>query len=65
MLKNGLIKSYLINVSTDLESMYDELREREFQWTTLRADDNQIEIAFVLYNPMRLWELSKIMKWYI
>ena len=60
-------KCYLVDVSTELVPLFDELRANGFAWTMRAYADSTdvIEMTFRYLTPVRVCELNNIMRWYV
>lgn len=58
-------KCYIVEVNTSLETMYEDLDDAGFNYSTRMIDDNHVEIYFEVLNTREIQEIRKIMKWYV
>lgn len=58
-------KCYVVEVNTSLETMFEDLGEAGFDYSTRMLDDNYMEIYFEVLNTYEIREIMEIMKWYV
>lgn len=58
-------KCYIVEVNTSLETMYEDLGDAGFDYSTHMIDDNHMEIYFEVLNTREIQEIMEIMKWYV
>ena len=58
-------KCYIVEINTSLETMYEDLGDTGFDYSTRMIDDNHMEIYFEVLNAREIQEIMEIMKWYV
>jgi len=59
------VKCYIVEINSSLETMYEELGDAGFDYSTSMMDDNHMEITFEMLNTRDIQEVMEIMKWYV
>lgn len=58
-------KCYIVEINSSIETMYEDLSEAGFDYSTRMIDDNHMEIYFEVLNTREIQEIMEIMKWYV
>lgn len=58
-------KCYIVEINSSIETMYEDLGEAGFDYSTRMIDDNHMEIYFEVLNTYEIREIMEIMKWYV
>ena len=58
-------KCYIIEINSSIETMYEDLAEAGFDYSTKMIDDNHMEIYFEVLNTREIQEIMHIMRWYV
>lgn len=59
------VKCYIVEINSSLETMYEELGDAGFDYSTRMLDENHMEITFEMLNTRDIQEVMEIMKWYV
>ena len=58
-------KCYIVKINSSIETMYEDLGEAGFDYSTRMIDDSHMEIYFEVLNTREIQEIMEIMKWYV
>lgn len=59
------VKCYIVEINSSLETMYEELGDAGFDYSTCMIDDDHMEIYFEVLSIREIQEIMEIMKWYV